>query len=130
MGKTYRYYTLVIGQQGEYIVKHTSKAAMKRYNAKLKKQYPYFRLVRSGKMTKAVSQKDWRVGRAMKSVGLRKNTRRFDGKIFRLDHVAMLERTRKSSRKKLKAMGLQVRTTKTSLGHYAVWTRGTPKRKR
>jgi len=72
----------------------------------------------------------WRVQRALKSVGLRKNKRKFGGKTYRLDHVAMLERTRKDSRKKLRAQGLSVRTTRTGTGEWAVWVRGTPKKRK
>lgn len=53
MTTDYKYFTEVIGQHGPYIVKHTSKTGMQSYHKSLKRQYPYFRLVKSGKITKA-----------------------------------------------------------------------------
>jgi len=46
----YRYFTTVIGQQGEYDVKHKTLQDMAKYEKKLSAQHPYFRHVKSGKL--------------------------------------------------------------------------------
>lgn len=44
----YRFFTIVAGPNGNYTVKHRTEEDRDRYEEKLKAQFPYFRLVRSG----------------------------------------------------------------------------------